>query len=76
LGALREVFEEVCFVCEYLDYGGVQVVVADGCFEGWAVEAAGAVDQCFFPEGFAAQAEGEVEPGSGVTGDGAVEDLA
>jgi hypothetical protein len=34
------------------------------------------VDQGFFPEGFAAEAEGEVQPGGGIAGDGAVEDLA
>jgi hypothetical protein len=59
-----------------LDDSGVQVFVADGGAEGGAVEAAGAVDQGFFPQGFAAQAEGEVEPGGWVAGDGAVEDLA
>jgi len=76
LGALGEVFEQLCFVREELDDGGVQVFVADGGAQGGAVEAAGAVDQGFFPEGFAAQAEGEVEPGGGVAGDGAVQDLA
>ena len=76
LGALGEVFEEVGFVRQDLDDGGVQVFVADGGAQGGAVEASGAVDQGFFPEGFAAQAEGEVEPGGGVGGDAAVQDLA
>ena len=44
--------------------------------DGGAVEAAGAVDEGFFPESFAAEAVGEVEPGRWVGGDGAVEDLA
>lgn len=60
LGALGEVFEQVCFARENFDDGWVQVVGADGGFQGGAVEAAGAVDEGFFPEGFAAQAEGEV----------------
>ena len=76
LGALGEVFEEVGFVRQDLDDGGVQVFVADGGAQGGAVEAPRAVNQGFFPEGFAAQAEGEVEPGGGVAGDGAMEDLA
>jgi hypothetical protein len=76
LGALGEVAEQLGFGGEDFDDEGVQVFVLDGGFDGGAVEAAGAVDQGFFPEGFAAQAEGEVEPGGGVAGDAAVEDLA
>ena len=76
LGALGEVAEQLGFGGEDFEDEGVQVFVLDGGAQGGAVEAAGAVDQGFFPEGFAAQAEGEVEPGGGVAGDGAMEDLA
>lgn len=75
-GGDGEVFEEGSFGGEDGDDFGAQVVVAEGGLNGGAVEAAGAVDQGFFPEGFAAEAVGEVEPGGGVGGDGAVEDLA
>jgi hypothetical protein len=54
----------------------VQVFVLDGGAQSGAVEAARAVDQGFFPEGFAAELEGEVQPGGGVAGDAAVEDVA
>ena len=76
MGGDGEVLEQGCFGGEDGDDLWVEVVVADGGLDGGAVEAAGAVDQGFFPEGFAAEAVGEVEPGGGVGGDGAVEDLA
>lgn len=75
-GGDGEVFEEGGFGGEDGDDFGPQVIVAEGGLDGGAVEAAGAVDEGFFPEGFAAEAVGEVEPGGGVGGDGAVEDLA
>jgi hypothetical protein len=76
LGALGEVAEQLGFGGEDFEDEGVQVFVLDGGAQGGAVEASRAVDQGFFPEGFAAQAEGEVEPGGGVGGDAAVQDLA
>lgn len=76
LGCFGEVHEQVCFVGEGGDDFGAEVFVAEGGLDGGAVEAAGAVDQGFFPEVFAVQAVGEVEPGRWVGGDGAVEDLA
>ena len=75
-GGDGEAFEEGRFGGEDGDDFGAEVVVAEGGLDGGAVEAAGAVDEGFFPEGFAAEAVGEVEPGGGVGGDGAVEDLA
>lgn len=76
LGALGEGFEELSFLGENFDDGWVKVVRGEGGLDLRAVEAAGTVDQGFFPEGLAAQAKGEVEPRSGVRGDAAVEDLA
>lgn len=76
LGGDGEVFEEGGFGGEDGDDSGAEVVVAEGGLDGGAVEAAGTVDEGFFPEGFAAQAVGEVEPGAWVGGDGAMEDLA
>lgn len=66
LGSLREGFEEGGFCGEDFDYARVQVFFEQGCFDGGRVEAACAVDEGFFPEGFAAEAVGEVEPGGGV----------
>ena len=63
LGGDGEVFEEVGFGGEDGDDLGAQVIVADGGLDGGAVEAAGAVDESFFPESLAAEAIGKVEPG-------------
>lgn len=63
LGGDGEVFEEVGFGGEDVDDLGAQVVVADGGLDGGTVEAAGAVDESFFPESLAAEAVGKVEPG-------------
>lgn len=76
MGALGQGFEEVGFLRQDADDVGVQVVVAQGGLDLGAVVAASAVDQGFFPQGFAAKAVGEVEPGVRVAGDRAVEDLA
>lgn len=76
LGALGKGFEELGFLGKDFDDGWVEVVRSEGGLDLRAVEAAGTVDQRLFPEGLAAQAEGEVEPRSGVRGDAAVEDLA
>lgn len=76
LGALGEGSEEVGFGGEDADDGRVEVVVANCGFDRWRVEATGAVDQGFFPESLAAEAEGKVKPWRCVAGDRAVEDLA
>jgi hypothetical protein len=76
LGGFGEVAEAFGFGSEDGgDFWG-EDVFAKGGLDSFAVEAAGAMNEGFFPEGFAAQARGEVHPLDGVAGHGAVEDLA
>jgi hypothetical protein len=75
-GGDGEVSEKGGFGGEDLNNLAAEVVLAEGGLDGGTIEAAGAVDEGFFPESLAAEAVGEVEPGTGVCGDGAVEDLA